>query len=475
MKPKNKKENTFSGTDESHNSRNATKRKRKSLSELDSSLQNTKLTWDMDPKRKSQIYEDCGINELEEDSRDAFPEPTPKILMAISSNPPGAPKATARYTESDDSNEAPHLHPWIKNPTPHRPLNEENENPLKKRRKVCEDRGRNELFVKLSDEIILNIFTWLPKCMLVKCARVCKRWKGLCFDESLWKRLDMASKVLKPGVLGRILNRGVRVLRLAKAEVNSPLFINKPVDFPDLGLTRVQYLDLSMTVVSEAGLEELLGRCKSLRKLSLEHCALNDKICGYISENKLLEVLNLSMCQGITKDGLKAIGRQCQRLEALNIAWIQPSKEVVDTVVTSLTRGLLKLNFSGCRELLSDENVLQLVTTCPHLRELDLSDSTFLSPAAVECVADNLRGLEYVAFSRCYQIPPNTFVCLNHLVTLLALDVFGMMKESSLENLRESMSQIEINKYHFSSIARPTTGIRRTSVWGLRVRDQVVA
>ena len=39
------------------------------------------------------------------------------------------------------------------------------------------------------------------------------------FDETLWRRLDLANKTLKPGVVGRVLDRGVAVLRLAKSEV----------------------------------------------------------------------------------------------------------------------------------------------------------------------------------------------------------------------------------------------------------------
>ena len=63
---------------------------------------------------------------------------------------------------------------------------------------------------------------------------------------------------------------------------------------------------------------------------------------------------------------------------------------------------------------------------------------------------------------------------LGNILTLLALDVFGMLKESALVQLHEALPNIEINKFPFSSIARPTTGVRRTSIWGLRVRDSVV-
>ena len=39
------------------------------------------------------------------------------------------------------------------------------------------------------------------------------------FDETLWRRLDLSGKSLKPGVLGRVIQRGAQILRLSKAEV----------------------------------------------------------------------------------------------------------------------------------------------------------------------------------------------------------------------------------------------------------------
>ncbi|KFM71683.1 S-phase kinase-associated protein 2, partial [Stegodyphus mimosarum] len=63
-------------------------------------------------------------------------------------------------------------------------------------------------FAKLSDEIILHIFKWLPKTILVKCSQVCKRWRNLSYDETLWRRFDLGRKFIKPGVLGTLLSRG---------------------------------------------------------------------------------------------------------------------------------------------------------------------------------------------------------------------------------------------------------------------------
>lgn len=82
-------------------------------------------------------------------------------------------------------------------------------------------------FSKLSDEILLSIFKWLPKKALVRCSLVNQRFHRVIQDESLWTRLDLWGKTIQPSALGRILQHGVIILRLAQAKVTSiQQFIN---------------------------------------------------------------------------------------------------------------------------------------------------------------------------------------------------------------------------------------------------------
>lgn len=78
-----------------------------------------------------------------------------------------------------------------------------------------------DVFLKLSDEMVLMIFRWLPKNMLVRCSLVCKRWQRIAYDEVLWTRMDLGSRSLNPGSLGYVLIRGTIILRLAQAEVRA--------------------------------------------------------------------------------------------------------------------------------------------------------------------------------------------------------------------------------------------------------------
>ena len=51
------------------------------------------------------------------------------------------------------------------------------------------------------------------------------------------------------------------------------------------------------------------------------------------------------------------------------------------------------------------------------------------------------------------------------------LNIFGSLQDSALNELKRFLPNVEVNKFLFSSVARPTVGIKRTSIWNLRVRD----
>ncbi|XP_015521230.2 S-phase kinase-associated protein 2 isoform X1 [Neodiprion pinetum] len=324
-------------------------------------------------------------------------------------------------------------------------------------------------FNKLSDEMILMILRWLPKKCLVRSMLVCKRWCQIARDEALWSRLDLGGKVLGEGTLGHILPRGVQTLRLAQAEIADPVFQPSSETLNENYVSKLQYLDLSMSVISPDGLAALLSVCKFLKKLSLEKCTLNRLCCTAISKNQDLEVLNLTMCEGIDIKCLQDV-LKLSRLNALNVAWCGLDLECMTLLCRQLPSTITRLNIAGCRKTMTDDNVKELVKCCPRIIELDMSDCTMLTINATQSLL-SLTKLEHLALSRCYSIPPTTYLRLAHMPCLMYLDVFGLMAEPTLDTLQASCGNTEINKFLYSSVARPTVGVRRTSIWGLRVRD----
>lgn len=324
-------------------------------------------------------------------------------------------------------------------------------------------------FNKLSDEMILMILKWLPKKCLVRSMLVCKRWCQIARDEALWTRLDLGGKVMNEGTLGHILPRGVQILRLAQAEIGDPIFLENSEVLTDGYVSKLQYLDLSMAVISPDSLALLLSKCKYLKKLSLEKCTMNSSCCKAISDNTDLEILNLTMGEGMDIECVKHLTK-LTNLAALNMAWCGLDAESMTLFCKSLPSSITRLNIAGCRKTLTDDNVKDLIKSCPDIVELDLSDCTMLTMNTVRSLLD-LSKLEHLSLSRCYGIPPSTYVTLAYMPSLLYLDVFGVIPEPVLKTLQVTCGETQLNKFLYSSVARPTVGVRRTSIWGLRVRD----
>lgn len=105
----------------------------------------------------------------------------------------------------------------------------------------------------------------------------------------------------------------------------------------------------------DAGLYELFMSCKNLKKLSLEHCVVDEKACKALSQNDQLEVLNMSMCYGVGVAEIKSIIEGCKKLESWNLAWTDLSTDALQLISTSAPQALERINISGCRVTLKDE------------------------------------------------------------------------------------------------------------------------
>lgn len=234
---------------------------------------------------------------------------------------------------------------------------------------------------------------------------------------------------------------------------------------------KLQYLDLSSATIDLPSLEQLLSVCTRLRKLSLEHLEISETVCAGIGQNKSLTVLHLGMTRGITQDGMEHIITNCTRLEEVNLAWTEMPSGALNYSVSSFPRTLKRLNISGCRDSLRDIHIESLVNCYPNLVELDLSDALEITELGIQLIVRHLRQLMSLSLSRCYNVNVRCFQDIANMPRIRSLNIFGILQPHSVDDLSEILSSIELNQHMFSSIARPTIGVRRTSIWGLRVRD----
>ncbi|CAB4059287.1 NUP133 [Lepeophtheirus salmonis] len=269
-----------------------------------------------------------------------------------------------------------------------------------------------------------------------------RAWNRLTQDESLWKRLDLGSKTLSAQVLSLIAARGLLALRLCKASILPRALTPPKSPF------RVQYLDLSMSDFPLPSLASFLSYTRDLRKVAMEHCFLDEDICALLAKNTNLTVLHLAM--------------------ELNISWTDLSEEAIAFMCQNIPPSVRRLNIAGCKDYLQDKHLLQLMRNLPNLKELDISDAGSVSEETIDSMLLYLKKLEHLSVSRCYGISPNSYIYLSVLTSLKNLTVFGTMKDAAIQELRLHLPGIHINKYMFSTIARPTVGIRKTSIWNVR-------
>ena len=213
-------------------------------------------------------------------------------------------------------------------------------------------------FEYLCDEVVLNILKFLPKKALNRIAVVNQRFSRLIQDKGLWIQMDLGYKLLRKEAIGKILCRGLIIFRLAQAKIQSPIF--EPDLITEGFQSKLQYLDLSMASIDKSSLAQLLGACRLLKKLSLEALPIDTNICREIAQNESLEVLNLTMCEGLNKTGVNALVISLQRLMALNISWTNLKTNCVTTIVDNLTPTIMRLNIAGCRKSLIDKRKLNV-------------------------------------------------------------------------------------------------------------------
>ncbi|XP_077354726.1 S-phase kinase-associated protein 2 [Festucalex cinctus] len=301
----------------------------------------------------------------------------------------------------------------------------------------------------LPDELILRILFFLPLHDLLRTSVICRRWHRLVFDESLWQSADLEGVNNMGPALQQVLKTGVRRLRCPRSFINN-------LHLTGICTLQVAEMDLSSSIISTSTLESIICNCNLLECLSLEGLQLSDNIISSLAQNVRLRQLNLSGCSDFSADPLAHMLQSCSRVEQLNISWCHFSCDHVKSVVSHVCPTVTHLNIGGYRDCLTLDDVKVLVSRCPDIKTLDLSDSTQLM---VDCFAvlSELKHLQHLSLSRCYHIHiaaltdlRNTFPALHY------LEVFGLVNDSHLSSLRMESPGICINSLPFSTIARPT-------------------
>lgn len=328
---------------------------------------------------------------------------------------------------------------------------------------IMQLRKRNP-FEHLSDELVINIFRYLEQSDLGQCSLVCRSWRRLALDESLWRIMKVSGKLLDPEILFRAIDRNPRNLIIQNCDLEDfdPLVehVKSTQKRQRRSMLRVQKLNLACTRVSDGTISKLLRLMPKLMVLEFGgNTDLTDDTAMTIAENcPNLRSLSLRMVAGITNVGIEAIVRSCPKLRVLSLGWIcdghQNGHVFVDSMIASLAthaQNLIHLDLSGCREFMKDAHTEVLLQSCTKLKTIDLSDSYELTDSTVESIIRYLPFVENVSLSRCHRVTVPAMQNLAQKPGIKQINLFGCYQNVDLQ-LKELRPDLQVNAGVLSSI-----------------------
>nr|XP_015208118.1 PREDICTED: F-box/LRR-repeat protein 13 isoform X3 [Lepisosteus oculatus] len=279
--------------------------------------------------------------------------------------------------------------------------------------------SRDELS-QLPRRAALKIFTWLGIKDLARCAQVCRSWKMLTQNSSLWSQINFSSEKYRiaDGTVVRLLQK------------YRPFVIH--LNFH--GCSSLQWPSF-----------QCISECRNLQDLNLSECtSVNDETMRLVLEGcPTLLYLNVS-CTGVTNGTLRVLARCCLNLQYLSLAYC---RKFTDKGLQYLATGkgchkLIYLDLSGCTQA--------VVSKCHLLRTVSLLDTPHPSDTAFKAIAEvcKLKQIKIEGNSRMTDTSWKAFCksspCLSHIyaadcpkITDISLKAIGALKNLTVLNVAD--------------------------------------
>ena len=303
---------------------------------------------------------------------------------------------------------------------------------------------------KLPDEIILKIFKELKFKELGQCTQVCKKFRHISQDESLWQKINLYEKRVTPEFIAHILKQKTKYLNLFCAKIPKPCEELQSDYFPKKN--QLKYLNLGFSTAQEEFLKYLTSTSSSLEKLSLAWLDLDWEFFEGLAQNsQTLKVLHLFDCNNLDQrnysldlKSIEIITSKFDQLTELNLGQTKLKRETIVYLCNNLSENLEKLSLENIK--VTDEDIRTLLPRCCKLNEVDLN-YTSITNRTVPIIIENLSKT-LVKLSLPYEI--------DDLSKLMELKRMSKLKYLWLERyrvpsvkkdtLKKSLVGIEINE-----------------------------
>ena len=243
----------------------------------------------------------------------------------------------------------------------------------------------------LPNEIITKVLSYLEIRDLFFFGHLSTRTRAVSRHKILWQKVTIDNKTLATEFLKFILRNDCKFLKFTNVQIKGSLDLRKSSILKNLSLNRC--------AIKHHILEEVLGSCHSLTKLTLRgiHVSnLNTKnLKKFVLQNrKTLQTLDLRTSKTLDLESIQFIITNCNEVTVLNLQRYPNdedvlSEESINYLANNLSEKVEKLSL-GYQRFVKDEHVMKLIPRCKRITELNLN-GTSISPNSLTCIIENLK------------------------------------------------------------------------------------
>ena len=229
---------------------------------------------------------------------------------------------------------------------------------------------------------MLKILSYLCVKDRLKVSEVCKKWRQISLDPSLWKKIDLSSENSPD-------NFNIRDINI--------IFLTTKVSTSTI--REITLSSRSCRNLSDISLDYITQHCHRLQILRLSSRKITNTGLKLIAENGNcpdLEVLELKKCDKVTGMGFVQVLRKRMKLQRVNVdgnSWV---KQNILGEISQYCPDLKSLSVEGCKNV-TDTALEILATGCRDLKHINLRKTTSLTNYGIETFlkkAPNLESLE---------------------------------------------------------------------------------
>lgn len=282
-------------------------------------------------------------------------------------------------------------------------------------------------FDRLSDEVILRIFSHLPHKETLRISTVCKRWHKIASDSRLWSQVS-----LRPEISG---------LHVTNADLLADVIGQR------FG-SSLKYIELPIELITHTILHELASKCPNLNQILLDFSTamqLHDFNALYSFPTKL-HTICICLSEVIFMEGfMRKIYNFINGLEVLHL---------IGTYERAVEH-----SEEESEEIYEVINIHKLKAAVPNLRVINLFGINFIDDSHVEAFASSCTDLEYLGLNFCSKFTGSSLPIL-------------LQKCKRLTSLM--MQQTMLQDEHVMSVEWDKTNLRELDITGTELAESTL-